>query len=280
MAEDELTLDPALGDDGGEADPSQPSLADRLALADDDIPEDLRSAPIADIRAILAERETTAKAEARAEAQAEYARAQAVEREQLAASASVQEDVSYYEDLRARRNSTDETIKETANREFTLNEDRYIRGGAAARELSQTAAQNEVLASHYGPLFAHLKTKGHDGFEVALRTLLPQHENNPLLAAIEYGRTQGEVAGVERGRAEGARQERISQGREAAPDLPAGAPMPTNSYGDPAWVKAQMDRDPEWALTTSSDGKQSNLSRATAAGALKRAQDQMRSTAR
>ena len=140
--------------------------------------------------------------------------------------------------------------------------------------------QNRVLGEHYRPLMADLVAQGHQDFVNALATLLPKHGNNTLAAAIEYGRSQGELAALERGRDEGARSERIKLGLSAAPALDSGVPVATGNYGDPAWVNAQMQRDSEWALAKTAYGKQTNLARATEAGALKRATEQMRNTSR
>ena len=205
--------------------PAAPSIDERLNWdpeANGELAEDLQSVPLTELGAYREHvaQEASQAAEQRfteRQRQAEEAR-QARDRDL----AGQRELAQYADALDKRIEGDDEADSKAAIAERAANRDRYDRGIAASVDVRTAEQDRAAIERHYAPLTAGLVTAGHQALYEAFPDLLPKHSNNPLLASLEYGRELGNADALERGRDEGARDERITLGADGAPALRPG----------------------------------------------------------
>ena len=173
-----------------------------------------------------------ASAEAAASAErTEAARRQAEETERQRAEnarvAQVAEDIRFAEEIDAHLLSDDEAERRAAALDKQNNADRYAAGVTGKANQSYSVTMNRVLREHYGALTQQMaQGNQYSEFVASISDRTVKAGNNPLVAAIEYGKTITATAEYERGKVEGARAERIALGREAAPDPGPSSPSP------------------------------------------------------
>lgn len=267
MAEDsgaEATVDAGEGD-AGDAPP--PSIADRLSWdveAQGELPADLQNVSITDIgEYVESVRKDAAEAE---QTRAREAQATATQREQdrLRANAEMQTDIDWATGVDSRLNSNDDDDRTAAQVDRAANEERYHRGLSQKYQQGVDSTRTKVLTEHYDTLLSGLGQAGHGDFANKLGELLPQHNNNTILAAIEYGRGVGKAEGVTEGRDAVERDGRIADGKEGAPQL-SGRSGSGSQYGNRQWVEQQKSGDPDWLMKPS--GETDNYGRPTLNGA-------------
>ena len=212
-------------------DPPQPPSIDELLSWNADergaIPDEFSKLGLDDVRgAVERARETAAQAERErvaTEQRATDERRQAYERDR----AQLQSDMDYYEKLRRDLDADDPAVKQAARLEQQQNEGRFERGLAAKLRMGEQSVMErvapQVLQAHYAPLLEAVRgsyPEFHDG----LQEFLGKHGGNPLLAAIEYGKSITAAAERAAGIEEGKRAQRIELGVAGAPDLGGGSP--------------------------------------------------------
>lgn len=249
---------------------TEPSVDDLLnwdTETQGDIPENLRTLSIEDARTAVTAREAAAATRREQEILARLSAEN--ERARLDSNRTAQEqlDADYYTQLRNKLASADPAISDAARQELLVNETRYQAGAAALSRSSAQSQQNEVLRSFFDNMSKELEAAGIKGVIppvgdpgwLQVRERLAAFDGKGGIAAylIEHGRALAR-ADYE---VELARAQRIDAGASGAPNLGGGGGVAKDNYADPTWVKAQMEKDPEWAFAVSPDGKMKNIQR-------------------
>ena len=269
MTTDTAQVDAAQTDT--RADPPAPTLTDALSWDADergDLPSELQTASIDDIRKLVTERSDAAATE-REQAVLERVRADAARtRLSGAQAAEAQTDITYYQDIRTRLASDDDTVVTAARDEMLANEERYNTGAAALVATSKQAQHQEMLKDFFGAMHSELEAAGLTGVIPAvgdpawltLTEKLAAYDGKGGIAAylIDHGKGLATAEAAESAE----RSQRIdANATDGGPQFNEGGPVRQGDYTDPTWVKTRMDNDPEWAHETSPDGKLTNIQR-------------------
>lgn len=245
----------------------EPTLSDILALDDEAraaLPPEQQTVHIDAVRTHL-EAERTAAVEAeRTRLAAEQQSREDRERAENAHIAQVQEDIRFANDIDVRLASDDAAVRQQAQLDKQNAADRYAAGVSGKVSQSASATMTRVLKEHYatlGQLMA--QNNQYPEFRAAIAQLTERANGNPLVAAIEYGKSLSAAGEYERGKEEGARAERIALGREGSVDMGDSTSVGGNreDYTNARWITEQRTKDPEWPFKMSSDGKKTNLQR-------------------
>ena len=262
--------------------PPPPTLADALDWNVEErgeLPEQFRALPVDDLRVLVTERSETA-AHAREEQVLARVQAEQVrQRQQQQGQSDAQQDIDYYQSLRTRLASDDESLADTARRELLQNEERYRKGASALNDQTRGTVQREVLRDFFDSMHNELERAGLTGVLPAvgdpgwiqMQAKLVEYDGKGGIAA--YLIDQGRTLARSEFDVELQRQRHIDAGAAAgAPELGAANGAVRDNYSDPAWARDQMDKDPEWVFKLSPDGKLTNLQRVRggAVPALKR----------
>lgn len=200
---------------------------------------------------------TEAQSAAEARAAAESADREIRTRQQ----GEAQQDIDFYENLKARLYSENTETAAAALKELQQNEARYNRGGALAAQRGAEAQQREVLTGLFSAMHSELEGAGLNG-------ILPQPGSAEWkILAVELAKydgkggfaayliDKGKALGVEEGRAaateEFQRNGRINEGKSGGPE--GGSQTdPGNRFGDRAWVEDQIKaHGASWRLAPS-----------------------------
>ena len=229
-----------------------------------ELPEDLRTLSIEEVREHLEASRTSAVEAERTRLAAEQADRESAARIETERIAAIESDIRFASELDGRLNSPDEAVRNAALAEKTKNAERYATGLAEFRKQTKIGAQTAVLRENYAALTQDLRTEGkYSTFLDNISDRVNKAGNNPLRAAIEYGQSLTAEAEYARGKDEGARAERIALGREGRQDMGDGGGVggAREDYTNAKWVTDQRAKDPEWPFKMSSDGKKTNLQR-------------------
>lgn len=255
-----MTTDPIV-------DPPIPTLAEILALTDEEraaLPPERQTYHIDQVRETLeAERAAAVKAEQERISAAQASREEQ-ERAENARVAALQDDIRFADDIDARLVSDDEAVRKAAQLDKQNGYDRYAAGAKAKADQSADATMGRVLRDHYTSLRQQMVQQGrYPEFARDLATAITSPGNeNPLVAAIEYGKGLAAAAEFERGKEEGARAERIALGRAGAPETGQGGQtqgskppvdprtIPIDEYG----LMSPLERGEVWTKWQAAQG--------------------------
>jgi hypothetical protein len=174
--------------------PAPPTIDERLnwdAEAQGDMPEELSSVPLADLAAYRESVTEEATKAAEERIAAEVRRAEEARQARDRDLAGQKELAQYAEALDRRIEGDDDDDRKLAIEERASNRDRYERGIAASVDVRTTEQDRNAIERHYAPLTAGLIAAGHQRLLDNYADLLAKNSNNPLLAALEYGRALG-----------------------------------------------------------------------------------------
>ncbi len=264
------TQDPPVvegGSEGSGSEPVVPSLAERLAWdteANGELPAELGQVGLDDIRTFMEEQRTSAADEARTAASTAQRGREQQERDRQAQQATAQEDVTWWEGIRAELADPEKAAAAAVTLE--QNGDRVARAAAEMHNRSYgesqrrvltdffTLAHRELQATEYGDLFPLPGTPEFTTF--AMETLAEHDGKGGLLAyAVAYGRGLGREEALTQGRDEGQRTARAELGAEGAPQIGGASTASTTGvrFGDEAWVRRQIEADPGWRTRTTDE---------------------------
>lgn len=215
-------------------------------------PEAIREYHSSEVERVRMEAQQAAEARAAAEA---------ADRElRVRQQGEVQQEIDFYNDLKARLYSENQEVAAKALAEFRDNEARYNRGAAAAARVNAESQQREVLSGLFNAMHSELESAGLNGIlpkpgSPEWKTLaveLAQYDGKGGFAAylIDKGKAMGMDEGRRAATEEFERQGRIADGKQTGPEggsFSDGA----NRYGDRAWVDAQLRADPQWRMKPS-----------------------------
>lgn len=222
----------------------EPTIADILALSDEEraaLPPERQTVHIDAVRELMeTERTTAAEAERTRLAELQARRDEQVRAEQDRVTRQ-QDDIRFASDIDARLASDDESVRRGAQLERQSNEERYAAGVTAKVAAGQEAVNTRVLGDHYTALRQQMVQQDrYPAFARGMQELVSAPGNeNPLVAAIEYGKSIAGNQEYERGKADGARDERIALGRSGPSDPGTSTPPGTTPFKDPRFMSQQ-----------------------------------------
>jgi hypothetical protein len=197
-----------------------------------ELPEDYRHLPVDDVRTAVQQAQEQAAQRERERITAEH---RAAEERRLGAErdrATLQSDIDYAADIDRRIVSDDDAVRRSALLEKQQNEERYTRGLSTKYQMAEAEAARRILAAHYNPILEAVKAQ-HQPVHDNIQEWLGKSGGNPVLAAIEYGKTLGVAEAKASGFDEGRRAQRIDFGQRGAPDM-----------GDAPQPRREQPRDP------------------------------------